>query len=205
MSMNEVFIVREDDSGQRLDRWFKRNFPSLTHVYLEKLLRTGKIRLDSLRVKANARICQGQVITVPLNLIKIDNLTETKIAYKAVKSQIEVLKDRILYMDDDILAINKPLGLAVQGGSKIRHSLDDMLDYLSFDSNERPRLVHRLDKDTSGVMILARKRKSAAKLSEAFRLKQTRKVYWAVVTGVPTPPVGQIVSSLLKKSKMGKE
>ena len=205
MSLTGSLIVGKGEDGQRLDRWFKRHFPTLTHAYLQKLLRTGQVRLDGLRVKANTRIAKGQKIRIPPSLVRDDNLTKPKLAYKVVEAQIKILKDRILYMDKDILAINKPLGLPVQGGSKIRLSLDDMLDYLTFDSTERPRLVHRLDKDTTGVLILARNRKSAVMLSEAFRSKRTRKVYWAIVKGVPIPSVGLIVSSLLKKSNVGRE
>ena len=133
MKSNESFTVGKEESGQRLDRWFKKHFPNLTNGYLQKLLRTGQIRIDSRRVKANERICEGQQIRIPPNLEKHDRLVEPKLPYEIVEAEVEILKDRILYMDQDILAINKPLGLPVQGGSKIRLSLDDMLDYLTFD------------------------------------------------------------------------
>ncbi|NQV55033.1 MAG: RluA family pseudouridine synthase, partial [Rhodospirillales bacterium] len=177
--------VEEDDSGIRLDRWFKRHYPDLTHGRLEKLLRTGQIRVDGKRIRANARVESGQSIRVP-PLPVVDAFAKPRVLpAKVSNADAERLVESILYQDDDVFAINKPPGLAVQGGSGMVHHLDGMLDVLKFGSKHRPRLVHRLDKDTSGVMLLARSPKAAKHFTEAFRTKTAQKIYWALVSGVP--------------------
>jgi 23S rRNA pseudouridine955/2504/2580 synthase len=124
---------------------------------------------------------------------------------KITKAQNKMLMESVLYVDQQVLAINKPAGLAVQGGQKIKQNLDSMLDCLTFDADERPRLVHRLDKNTSGVLVLARNRDAAVMLSEAFRSKQTRKLYWAIVKGVPKPLFGNVDLPLVKKPVSGSD
>ena len=203
MSLVEIIPVTEDEIGMRVDRWFKQHYPDLKHGRLEKLLRTGQIRINKSRVKANARLCEGQEIRVPPVVQMNIKSTEANITSNITKNDIEIIKESIIHMDKHILAINKPAGLAVQGGSRIVNNLDRMLDFLTFDADERPRLVHRLDKDTSGVLILARRRKSAAVLSEAFRTRKARKVYWAIVLGVPRPTVGVVELPLVKKRGLG--
>ena len=195
--------VTEDEIGMRVDRWFKQHYPDLKHGRLEKLLRTGQIRIDRSRVKANARLCEGQEIRIPPVVQSNIKSTEANLSSNITKKDIEMIKERIIHMDNNILAINKPAGLAVQGGSKIVNNLDSMLDFLKFDADERPRLVHRLDKDTSGVLILARQRKSAVFLSESFRTHKARKVYWAIVLGVPRPTIGLVELPLVKKRGLG--
>ena len=199
MSSVEIIPVTEDEIGMRVDRWFKQHYPDLKHGRLEKLLRTGQIRINRSRVKANARLCEGQQIRVPPVVQMNIKSTVVNISSNITKNDIENIKESIIHMDNNILAINKPAGLAVQGGSRIVNNLDSMLDFLTFDAEERPRLVHRLDKDTSGVLILARQRKSATVLSEAFRTHKARKVYWAIVLGVPRPTVGLMELPLVKK------
>ena len=131
----------------------------------------------------------GQVIRVPPRVGSSVN-SQSKSTPKVNERDAELLRDAVLHMDQHVLVINKPAGLAVQGGSNTVKHLDGMLDVLNFGATERPRLVHRLDKDTSGVLILARSRKSANMLSESFRSKEVRKVYWALVAGVPRPKAG---------------
>ncbi len=193
--------VSEDEADMRLDRWFKRHYPGLSHIHLQKLVRSGQVRVDGKRVKANARVSPDQVIRVPpLGDVSVPK----ERAAAAVKPVEDILKDLILHMDDDVIVLDKPPGLAVQGGTGITRSVDGMLDTLKFGNAERPRLVHRLDKDTSGVLVLARSRGIAAKLTRSFRSRDTHKVYWAIVVGVPAIGAGKIDMALAKlPGKMG--
>ena len=179
--------VGQDESGLRLDRWFKRRYPALSHGQLERLLRTGQVRLDGKRAKSNQRIEAGQVIRVPP--LSEDSAKQPRPAPQ-VQMAPEVSKELqgwVLHRDDDVIVIDKPAGLAVQGGTKTGRHLDAMLDGLRFGSEHRPRLVHRLDKDTSGVLVLARNPAAASALTEAFRTKDAQKLYWAIVVGLPNP------------------
>jgi len=203
MGQVETRTVGTEDDGLRLDRWFKRHYPAVGHGSLQKLLRTGQIRLDGKRVKAGARLEEGQEIRIP-PLQKAPAGPDGD-APKARKTKpapppglIEDLKKRVLYQDEQILAIDKPAGLAVQGGTNTRLHIDGLLDELRFGAAERPRLVHRLDKDTSGVLVFARTAKAARALTEGFRDRETRKLYWALVAGVPTPEAGLIDMPLAK-------
>src|SRR5579871_5569193 len=196
--------VEPADGDIRLDRWFKRHFPSLTHGRLEKLLRTGQVRLDGRRAQASDRVKPGQSVRVP----PLGDLPPPRgPAPSAPPSaqEAKALQGAVLYRDADMIALNKPPGLAVQGGSGVDRHLDGLLDALRFDAAERPRLVHRLDRDTSGVLLLARTSAAAAHLAEAFRGKEAEKLYWAVVVGVPSPRVGRINQPLAKKRGHGGE
>lgn len=191
--------VAEDEADLRLDRWFRRRFPALGHGRLEKLLRTGQIRIDGKRAKASSRLEAGQQIRVP-------PLGEGEPAEKGGRagmrpvpdSEAAALRAAVLYRDDEVIAINKPSGLSVQGGKGIERHVDGMLDALRFDAEERPRLVHRLDRDTSGVLLLARTARAASWLAAAFRQKEARKLYWAIVVGVPKLHQGKIDLPLSK-------
>lgn len=191
--------VKPDDADQRIDRWFKRHFPQLTHGRLEKLLRTGQVRVDGKRVKASHRLAAGEEIRVPPLGEEPPPAQPVKRAVKVDPHVIGDLRKRVLYKDDQVLIIDKPAGLAVQGGTKTDVHLDALLDHLRFDAPERPRLVHRLDRDTSGVLVLARNARAAAALAKAFKAKTTRKVYWAAVVGVPKIDQGRIDAALLKQ------
>lgn len=192
--------VTADEADLRLDRWFKRHYPGLSHVQLQKLLRKGDVRVDGKRAKANTRLQAGQKIRIPPLGQQTTEATrsENKKPAANLEKGIADLRERILFMDDDVIALNKPPGLAVQGGTGISKSVDAMLGGLMFDKKQRPKLVHRLDKDTSGVLLLARSSLAAAKLAEAFRAKTARKVYWAVVVGAPNPLSGRINLALAK-------
>ena len=183
----EVEIAPQDDDI-RLDRWFARHYPRLPHALLESWLRRGDIRLNKARTKAGVRIKAGQILRIPPFHLAKEAPKKPVIISKALKT--ELLK-RILFYDEDIIALDKPSGLAVQGGSKIHHHLDALLDIYRFDG-ERPRLVHRLDKDTSGVLLLARSAKMAALLTQYFRNHQVEKIYWALVYGTPKHAQGEI-------------
>ncbi|MBL8643726.1 MAG: RluA family pseudouridine synthase, partial [Rhodospirillaceae bacterium] len=152
----------------RLDRWFKRRYPALTHGRLEKLLRTGQIRVDGARAKANTRLEAGQTVRIPPLGTESTQSRKPKPAGVSPKDAA-FIQSLVIYKDADMIAVNKPAGLAVQGGSKTTRHIDGMLDALQFDAAERPRLVHRLDRDTSGVLILARNAKAATRLGELFQ------------------------------------
>lgn len=198
MSGVQSLEVSVQEAEVRLDRWFKRRFPALNHGRLEKLLRTGQVRVDGRRARANQRLVSGQIIRVPPLADDMPAATRQPATTAPSARDAKELKNLVLYRDEDVIAINKPPGLAVQGGTGLHRHLDAMLGGLQFDALERPRLVHRLDRDTSGVLLLARNGRAAAKLSAAFRDKETRKTYWAVVAGVPKPAQGRIDLSLAK-------
>lgn len=192
MSQVQTIEVAEDEADLRLDRWFRRRFPDLGHGRLEKLLRTGQVRIDGKRAKSGDRLEVGQMVRVPPLPAPTDAADRPKAEPRARPEDEARLRAAVIYRDEDVIAIDKPAGLAVQGGTNTDRHVDAALDALRFDAAERPRLVHRLDKDTSGVLLLARSAQSAAKLAEAFRDKSTRKVYWAIVVGQPKPRQGRI-------------
>jgi 23S rRNA pseudouridine955/2504/2580 synthase len=205
MSGVQQITIEPQESETRLDRWFKRRFPEVNHSRLEKLLRTGQIRVDGGRAKANTRLVTGQIIRVP-PLGTTDGIPSKMRALPILtEKDFADVQRMVLYKDDDLIALNKPPGLAVQGGTGTFKHLDGMLDGLRFDSDERPRLVHRLDRDTSGVMIVARTAKSAAVLAKAFQKRDMQKVYWALVMGYPEHPAGTISAALAKSGISGKE
>ncbi len=187
--------VERDDDAVRLDRWFARYYPSVTHGRLQKLLRTGQVRVDGHRAKANMRLAAGQTVRVPPVGEPAPTLREAPPVDKATR---EDLRARVLYRDDDMLALDKPAGLAVQGGSGQRRHLDALSEALRFEADEPPRLVHRLDKDTSGILLLARHRRAARDLTRLFREGAIEKTYWALVSGKPRPAVGKIDRPLTK-------
>jgi 23S rRNA pseudouridine955/2504/2580 synthase len=192
----ETRTVAEDEAELRLDRWFRRHYPQVPHGRLQKLLRTGQVRVDGKRAEANLRLAAGQAVRVP----PLGDAPPPKPAARPVpEREARRLRAAVLHKDADVIAIDKPAGLAVQGGTATPHHLDAMLDALKFGHHERPRLVHRLDRDTSGVLVLGRSAHAAAKLAEAFRDKRTHKVYWAVVIGRPKIKQGRIDAALAKR------
>jgi 23S rRNA pseudouridine955/2504/2580 synthase len=196
MSGVQSIPVAAADGEIRLDRWFRRHFPGLGHGKLEKLLRTGQVRIDGRRAKAGDRVAPGQMVRVPpLGDLSAPTRGEPAAPHPR---DIAMLERAVLHVDDDVIVINKPPGLAVQGGTNTERHLDAMLDGLRLGAKERPRLVHRLDRDTSGVLVLARSAAAAAQLAQAFRDKATLKVYWAAVVGLPKPRRGRIDQPLAK-------
>lgn len=200
MSAVENRLVEADDAEMRLDRWFRKYYPALSHGRLEKLLRTGQVRVDGKRVKANQRLEAGQAIRVPpLGDLEAQATAPRPPANRRLDEKlVSLLRDAVLHRDAEVLVINKPAGLAVQGGTNTAVHIDALLDALIFDAKERPRLVHRLDKDTSGVLVLARTAQAARWLTAAFREKDAEKLYWAVTAGVPKPYQGRIDLPLAK-------
>jgi len=195
----ETVTVRPEDGAGRLDRWFKRHYPGLSHGRLEKLLRTGQIRVDGKRAHARDPIAPGQAIRVP-PLPETPAAPAKPSAPRARPQDVALLRETVLYRDDWAIAVNKPAGLAVQGGTNTDRHVDALLDGLRFESKERPRLVHRLDKDTSGVLLIARHAAAAAFFTRAFRDKTTRKIYWAITVGLPEIRQGRIDLALAKQA-----
>ncbi len=222
----ETRKVGDDEAGMRLDRWFHAHFPALPFGHLQKLLRTGQVRVDGARVKTNTRLAPGQRVRVP-PLSKKPSAQQGEAAQSdgegrddsghfrarsstpisslkrdakktARQSDGEFLRSIMLYEDREVLVLNKPMGLAVQGGSGTVRHVDGMLDALRDRDGQRPRLVHRLDKDTSGVLLIAKTRLAAAALAKTFRSRSARKIYWALVVGVPKPKQGRISTYLAK-------
>lgn len=187
--------ISDDDNDIRLDRWFKRHLPSLQHAMLEKYLRKGGIRLDGKKAKSSERIRAGQVITYPEFG---EGVAFVKERPATSEQDAEFVQKLVIYKDANVIIINKPFGLPVQGGTKIKKSLDDMLGGLQFDAKERPKLVHRLDRDTSGVLVLARSSKAATVLSKMFAGKDIEKTYIALIHGRPQQGAGTIDYRLLK-------
>lgn len=188
--------VSDDEAELRLDRWFRRHFPGLTQGAIQKLCRTGQVRVDGKRAETSARLEPGQLIRVPpLPSATTPKKAEPAPFNPAIQRELEAM---ILYQDEQVIVLNKPHGLAVQGGPGISRHLDGLLDGLRMGSPHRPRLVHRLDRDTSGCLVLARTPGTAAKLAAGFRGRDVTKTYWAVVAGRPVPVEGRIDLPLLR-------
>jgi len=199
MAAVELIVVADGEAGMRLDRWFKLHFPGLGFGHLQKLLRTGQVRVDGGRVKAETRIEPGQAVRVP-PLPGIDRAGPLTARTLKGLGDDDALAKMLLHEDAKVLVFNKPSGLAVQGGSGVVRHVDLMLEAWRNAKGEKPRLVHRLDRDTSGVLAVARTRLAAMKLAEAFRQRTTEKIYWALVKGVPKKATGRISSWLVKEA-----
>ena len=198
----ETITVARDEAGMRLDRWFRVHFPGVGHVYLQKLLRTGQVRVDSRRVEANARLDPGAEVRVPRIVreppVPKGATTADTATPSAGKSDRDLIESLILFEDDDVLVLDKPFGIAVQGGTGTRRHLDGILAGMTDRFGDRPRLVHRLDRDTTGVLLVAKKREVAALLGRTFQTRSAAKTYWALVKGVPVPRQGKIEAALVK-------
>src|SRR3712207_1845464 len=192
-------IIGEDEAETRLDRWFRRHFPRLTQGALQKMLRTGQVRVNGKRADAGTRLEPGQEVRIPpLPEAPPPDEGERRKASPEDENAARDLASRIIHRDDAALVLDKPHGLPVQGGPGITRSVDSMLDAFRFGAEERPRLVHRLDRDTSGVLVLARSAAVASRLASAFRGRDVEKTYWALVVGRPEAPEGRIDLSLAK-------
>jgi 23S rRNA pseudouridine955/2504/2580 synthase len=196
----EQIKVEADEAGMRLDRWFKTHFPGLGFGHLQKLLRSGQVRVDGGRAKADTRVEAGQTIRVPP--LGVDREDAGSLTARSIRNQGDgdVLSQMLLYEDPKVFVFNKPAGLAVQGGSGVTRHVDDMLEAWRNAKGEKPRLVHRLDRDTSGVLVVARTRLAAMKLAEAFRGRDAKKTYWALVKGVPKKREDKISTWLVKEA-----
>lgn len=195
MSGVELIKVKATDDGMRLNRWFLKYYPTLTLGHLQKLLRTKQIKVDGKRAEAGLKLSAGQEVRVPP--LHLENIEERSCAGVS-KKDAEFMISLVIYKDNNIIVLNKPSGLAVQGGTNTSRHIDGMLDALQFEYDESPKLVHRIDKDTSGVLVLARNRQNAELLTQAFRERELHKTYLALVRGVPRQDSGQIKANLEK-------
>lgn len=187
--------VSDDEADIRLDRWFRRHFPGTTQGVIEKLCRTGQLRVDGQRVEAATRLAAGQTVRVPPR--PGPPPPAAPVAAPPDPRRLRELEAMVLWRDDQLIVLNKPSGLATQGGPGITRHLDGMLEAWRTDG-QRPRLVHRLDRDTSGAIVVARTPGVAARLAAAFRRRDMEKVYWAVVAGRPVPVEGRIDLALVR-------
>lgn len=201
MSGVQTRIVGPDEGDQRIDRYLRRLFPQLAQGRIEKMCRKGEIRVDGGRVKSSTRVETGQKVRIPpLPDGPAPRLNRTRIS----EADAQMMQRAVLYRDDHLIAINKPPGLPTQGGSGVTRHVDGLAEVLQGDAEDKPRLVHRLDRDTSGVLLLARSRTVAKSLTEALRHRATRKIYWAAVAGVPDPKAGTIKYALVKAPGHGR-
>lgn len=192
-------IVSREEEGMRLDRWFRIHLPQVNFAYLNKLTRSGQVRVEGGRARTNTRLAEGQEIRVPpLNFEKRAADVPAAEVKPLSKADRALIKSMTLYEDKDLLILNKSPGLAVQGGTATHRHLDGMLESLGLELGERPRLVHRLDRDTSGVIVIAKRRAIAAALGKLFATRAVKKTYWAAVRGVPSPLQGKVDVALIK-------
>jgi 23S rRNA pseudouridine955/2504/2580 synthase len=195
----ETIEVARDEAGMRLDRWFRVHFPDITYGHLQKLLRSGQVRVDSGRVHANARLESGQQVRVP-SVARQPPKARPSVSppLGLSKGDRDFIEAMILYEDEFVVVLNKPYGTAVQGGTGTKRHLDGILAGMVDRFGDRPRLVHRLDRDTTGVLLVAKHRDAAAKLGRIFQTRSAAKTYWALVKGVPKPPQGKVEAALVK-------
>ena len=187
--------VESDEDGMRLDRWFAHHFPQLGFGRLQKLIRNGEVKVDKAKVTTSTRVSVGQTVRIP----PIDDPDTVK-PVKVNEADAQFLRDLIIYEDDDLYVFNKPHGLAVQGGSGTKRHIDGMLKSLPNKKGEAPRLVHRLDRDTSGCLVVAKTHAAASHFGTVFRSRSARKIYWAIVAGNPHPQQGEISCFLARQS-----
>ncbi|MBU3077970.1 RluA family pseudouridine synthase [Sphingomonas quercus] len=211
MSENEAgvrqFTIAADDDGIRLDRWFKRHMPDVSFNVVSRWARTGQLRVDGGRIAPGDRIAEGQVLRLPPpEAAPAETTPRPKRDRKPLDPEQEAFaRSLVIHRDAQAIVINKPPGLATQGGTKTDTHVDGLLDALRYDAEGRPKLVHRLDKDTSGVLLLARTARAAAFFAKSFSGRTARKVYWALVAGVPSIEDGMVELPIAKQPGTGGE
>ncbi len=193
------YEIGEDEAGMRLDRWLHRRFPDVANSHLMRIVRKGEVRVSGKRADISTRLETGTSVRVPPLRIAAQQRPGAK---PANSDDADAIRAMILFEDRDVMVLNKPYGLAVQGGSGTTRHIDGMLQALADKAGNRPVLVHRLDRDTSGVLLIAKSRKMAAELGEIFRSRGAKKIYWALVEGVPKPAQGRISMFLAKGEGM---
>ncbi|MEJ8476618.1 RluA family pseudouridine synthase [Roseibium algae] len=201
MAAIEQRKVTADEAGMRLDRWFKAHFPGLGFGRLQKLVRTGQVRVDGKRIECSTRIATGQIVRIPPMGVEVhadDKNNARPRSTKLIEDDRQAIEEMMLFEDSHVMVLNKPAGLAVQGGSGLTRHLDGMLDAFTDQKGDKPRLVHRLDRETSGIILVAKTRKAAQEMTKAFRHRNTQKVYWAMLAGVPKPKQGRISTYLAR-------
>lgn len=198
----ETIAVEKTEEGMRLDRWMRSRFPNLTNSYLQKLVRSGQVRVDSKRVQANTRLQPGDEVRVPkiIRTLKPSPKTKGSAPAGVSKADRDFIESLILFEDDYVMVLNKPYGIAVQGGTSTKRHIDGLLQGMVDRFGDRPRLVHRLDRDTTGILLVAKTRQAASRLGRVFQSRSAAKTYWALVKGVPKPAQGKIEVPLVKAS-----
>jgi 23S rRNA pseudouridine955/2504/2580 synthase len=197
----EKRAVRADDDGLRLDRWLKKYYPALPHTLVQKLVRTGQVRVDGGRMKAEARLNAGQEVRIPVHFAEAPAETAPSLRAPPVlsKADRDFIERMIVFENDFVAVLNKPFGIAVQGGTKTARHIDGLLAGMADRfGGERPRLVHRLDRDTTGILVVAKDRQTAARLGRLFQTRSVQKIYWALTRGIPKPPQGKVEAALVK-------
>jgi 23S rRNA pseudouridine955/2504/2580 synthase len=192
----QTVLVTADEAGMRVDRFLEARFPGLSFSHIQRVVRKGELRVNGKRVETKDRLLEGQSIRIPP--LALDKPKEGPRASKEDDETRAFFKSITLYEDDDVLVIDKPMGLAVQGGSGMTRHVDGLLEALIDPKGQRPRLVHRLDRDTSGCLVIAKTRFAASALAKSFRSRDTRKTYWALVAGVPRVKQGRVSTYLAK-------
>jgi 23S rRNA pseudouridine955/2504/2580 synthase len=189
--------VTADENNMRVDRFLEARFPGLSFSHIQRVVRKGELRVDGKRVDSKDRLEEGQSVRIPP--LKLDTPKAVDELSEAAQKTLKALKEMTIYEDDDVLVLNKPFGLAVQGGSGTTRHIDQMLEVMRDAKGQKPRLVHRIDKDTSGCLLVAKTRFAASHLTGAFRSRSARKTYWALVPGLPKPKQGRISTFLAKE------
>jgi 23S rRNA pseudouridine955/2504/2580 synthase len=192
----QTTTVTPDEAGMRVDRFLEARFPSLAFSHIQRVIRKGELRVNGRRVEPKDRLQAGQAVRIPPLRLEAPKPREAQGGDADIRA---FLRSIILYEDADVLVLNKPMGLAVQGGSGTVRHVDGMLEVLRDAKGQRPRLVHRLDKDTAGCLLVAKTRFAASALAKNFRSRAARKIYWALVAGVPKPRQGRISTFLAKE------
>ncbi|MCA1396791.1 RluA family pseudouridine synthase [Bradyrhizobium sp. BRP56] len=193
----QTVVVTADENGMRVDRFLEARFPGLSFSHIQRIVRKGELRVNGKRADSKDRLEEGQSVRIPP--LRLDTPKTSGTLSEAEAKTLQALKDMTLYEDDDVLVLNKPAGLAVQGGSGMTRHVDQMLEVMRDAKGQKPRLVHRLDRETSGCLLVAKTRFAATHLTGAFRHRSARKIYWALVAGVPKPKQGRISTYLAKE------
>jgi 23S rRNA pseudouridine955/2504/2580 synthase len=193
----QTVTVAPDEGGMRVDRFLEARFPGLSFSHIQRIIRKGELRVNGKRARPKDRLAAGEVVRIPP--LRLDTPRPRSPQRQEDDKTRALLKSMTLYEDADVLVLNKPMGLAVQGGSGTVRHLDGMLEVLRDPQGQRPRLVHRLDKDTAGCLLVAKTRFAATALAKSFRSRSARKIYWALVAGVPKPTQGRISTFLAKE------
>jgi 23S rRNA pseudouridine955/2504/2580 synthase len=193
----QTVVVTDDENNMRIDRFLEARFPGLSFSHIQRIVRKGELRVNGKRADSKDRLEAGQNVRIPP--LRLDTPKVAGVLSDAEEKTVAALKAMTLYEDDDVLVLNKPAGLAVQGGSGTTRHVDQMIEVLRDAKGQKPRLVHRLDKETSGCLVIAKTRFAATELTGSFRHRSARKIYWALVAGVPKPKQGRISTYLAKE------
>ncbi|MGJ4950488.1 RluA family pseudouridine synthase [Bradyrhizobium sp. HKCCYLS20291] len=193
----QTVVVSADENNMRVDRFLEARFPCLSFSHIQRIVRKGELRVNGKRADSKDRLEEGQTVRIPP--LKLDTPKVSGVLSEAEQKTLDSLKAMTLYEDDDVLVLNKPVGLAVQGGSGMTRHIDQMLEVMRDAKGQKPRLVHRIDRETSGCLLIAKTRFAATHLTGAFRSRSARKIYWALVAGVPKPKQGRISTYLAKE------